>query len=250
MVSPSHPPNRDMKEVRFFYVPDAAHQTALPDDEATHALRVLRLHEGDEMMLMDGIGNYYRAEVVLAHGHHCQYAIKETLPQEPQWQGRVHLAIAPTKMMDRMEWMLEKAVEVGVDEISFLDCQFSERSVVKMPRAEKIVIAATKQSHKAWLTTLHEMTPFDAFIHQQHPQRRYIAHCYEEVPRTYLFDELRQPSTDSDALVLVGPEGDFSIDEVRRAVAAGFISVHLGKSRLRTETAGLAAVMMMQLSKE
>ena len=144
MVFSSHPQNRDMKEVRFFYVPDAAHQTALPDDEATHALRVLRLHEGDEMMLMDGIGNYYRAEVTLAHGHHCQYAIKETLPQEPQWQGHVHLAIAPTKMMDRMEWMLEKAVEVGVDEISFLDCQFSERSIVKMPRAEKIVIAATQ----------------------------------------------------------------------------------------------------------
>ena len=127
-----------MKEVRFFYVPDATHQTELPADEATHALRVLRLREGDEMMLMDGVGNYYRAEVTLAHGHHCQYAIKETLLQERQWQGHLHLAIAPTKMMDRMEWMLEKAVEVGVDEISFLNCQFSERTVVKLPRAEAI----------------------------------------------------------------------------------------------------------------
>ena len=240
----------NMKEVRFFYVPEAATQTELPADEATHALRVLRLREGDEMMLMDGVGNYYRAEVTLAHGHHCQYAIKETLPQERQWQGRVHLAIAPTKMMDRMEWMLEKAVEVGVDEISFLDCQFSERTVVKLPRAEKIVIAATKQSHKAWLTTLNEMTSFDDFIRQPRTGRKYIAHCYEEVPRSYLFDELRQQPDAEDALVLVGPEGDFSIDEVHRAVAAGFISVHLGKSRLRTETAGLAAVMMMQLSKE
>ena len=239
-----------MKETRFFYVPEAGQSNELPEDETLHAVRVLRLKEGDEMMLMDGVGNYHRAEVTLAHGHHCQYAIKETLPQERQWQGRVQLAIAPTKMMDRMEWMLEKAVEVGVDDIAFLNCQFSERSIVKMPRAEKIVIAATKQSRKAWLTTLHEMTPFDAFIRQQHPQRRYIAHCYEEVPRTYLFDELRQSSPTDDALVLVGPEGDFSIDEVRRAVAAGFVSVHLGKSRLRTETAGLAAVMMMQLSKE
>jgi 16S rRNA (uracil1498-N3)-methyltransferase len=239
-----------MKEVRFFYVPEAATQTELPADEATHALRVLRLHEGDEMMLMDGVGNYYRAEVTLAHGHHCQYAIKETLPQERQWQGQVHLAIAPTKMMDRMEWMLEKAVEVGVDEISFLDCQFSERTVVKLPRAEKIVIAATKQSHKAWLTTLNEMTAFDDFIRQPRTGRKYIAHCYEEVPRSYLFDELRQQPDAEDALVLVGPEGDFSIDEVRRAVANGYQSVHLGKSRLRTETAGLAAVMMMQLSKE
>ena len=239
-----------MKEVRFFYVPDAANQTELPADEATHALRVLRLQEGDEMMLMDGVGNYYRAEVALAHGHHCQYAIKETLPQERQWQGHVHLAIAPTKMMDRMEWMLEKAVEVGVDEITFLDCQFSERSIVKLPRAEKIVIAATKQSHKAWLTTLHEMTSFNDFINQPRSCRKYIAHCYEEIPRTYLFDELRKPADTEDALVLVGPEGDFSIDEVRKAVANGYQSVHLGKSRLRTETAGLSAVMMMQLSKE
>ena len=239
-----------MKEVRFFYVPDAATQAELPADEATHALRVLRLHEGDEMMLMDGVGNYYRAEVTLAHGHHCQYVIKETLPQEPQWKGHVHLAIAPTKMMDRMEWMMEKTVEVGVDEITFLNCQFSERSIVKMPRAEKIVIAATKQSHKAWLTTLNEMTDFDDFIQKPRMCRKYIAHCYEEIPRTYLFDELRQSSGNEDALVLVDPEGDFSIDEVRRAVANGYQSVHLGKSRLRTETAGLAAVMMMQLSKE
>ena len=130
----------NMKEVRFFYVPEAATQTELPADEATHALRVLRLHEGDEMMLMDGVGNYYRAEVTLAHGHHCQYAIKETLPQERQWQGRVHLAIAPTKMMDRMEWMLEKAVEVGVDEISFLNCQFSERTVCLVLRKSSLLL--------------------------------------------------------------------------------------------------------------
>ena len=239
-----------MKESRYFYVPDAAQQKELPADECTHAIRVLRLKVGDELFLMDGVGNYYRARVTEATSHRCGYEIVETLPQKRQWEGNVHLAIAPTKMMDRMEWMTEKATEIGIDELSFLDCQFSERSIVKMPRAEKIVIAATKQSHKAWLTTLHEMTPFDTFIRQQHPQRRYIAHCYEEVPRTYLFDELRQPSTEADALVLVGPEGDFSIDEVRRAVAAGFVSVHLGKSRLRTETAGLAAVMMMQLSKE
>jgi 16S rRNA (uracil1498-N3)-methyltransferase len=239
-----------MKEIRFFYVPDAVNQSELPADEAAHALRVLRLHEGDEMVLMDGVGCYYRAEVTLAHGHHCQYAIRETLPQERQWYGNVHLAIAPTKMMDRMEWMIEKAVEIGVDEISFLNCQFSERTIVKMPRAEKIVIAATKQSRKPWLTELHEMVNFDTFVRQPRNCCKYIAHCYEEIPRSYLFDELRQPSDMRDAMVLIGPEGDFSIDEVRLAVANGYKSVHLGNSRLRTETAGLAAVMMMQLSKE
>lgn len=239
-----------MKEVRSFYVPDALTANELPSDEAMHALRVLRMKIGDEMVLMDGKGNYYRAEVTLAHTKHCMYEIKEQMPQERQWQGHIHLAIAPTKMMDRIEWMTEKAVEVGVDELSFLNCQFSERRLVKIPRLEKIMISAVKQSHKAWATQLNEIVTFDTFIQQPREGRKYIAHCYEEVPRSYLFDELCQISESEDTTVLIGPEGDFSIDEVRRAVAAGYISVHLGKSRLRTETAGLSAVMMMQLAKE
>ena len=239
-----------MKEVRFFYVPDAVNCTELPEEEATHALRVLRLKAGDEMMLMDGKGNYYRAEVTLAHTHHCCYAIKEVLPQERQWKGSVHLAIAPTKMMDRIEWMVEKAVEIGVDELSFLDCQFSERRVVKLPRIEKIVISAVKQSRKAWMTQVNEIKSFDDFINTISTEHKYIAHCYDEIPRTYLFDELRLSSDTRDAVVMIGPEGDFSIDEVRRAMDKGFKSVHLGTSRLRTETAGLSAVMMMQLANE
>ena len=239
-----------MKEVRFFYVPDAATATELPPEEAMHALRVLRLKIGDEMMLMDGQGNYYRAEVTLAHTKHCMYEIKEQMPQERQWTAHLHLAVAPTKMMERIEWMVEKAVEVGVDEISFLNCQFSERRLVKIPRMEKIMVAAAKQSHKAWKTQINEVTPFDEFLKQPFTGRKYIAHCYEEIPRSYLFDELRKPADSADALVMIGPEGDFSIDEVKKAVEAGFVSVHLGKSRLRTETAGLSAVMMMQLAQE
>lgn len=238
-----------MKEVRFFYAPDAANSNELPAEEAMHALRVLRQKAGDEMMLMDGQGNYYRAEVTLAHTHHCCYEVKEVLPQPRQWEGRVHLAIAPTKLMDRTEWLIEKAVEIGVDEISFLNCQFSERRVVKLPRIEKIVVSAVKQSHKAWKPQVNEVTAFAQFIAEPRQDRKYIAHCYEEIPRTYLYDELRKPSDVKDAVVLIGPEGDFSIDEVRKAMANGYQSVHLGKSRLRTETAGLSAVMMMQLSK-
>lgn len=238
-----------MKEVRFFYAPNATTEHELPTDEAMHALRVLRLQSGDEMMLMDGVGNFYRAEVTLAHTRHCLYDIKEVMPQQPQWLGHIHLAIAPTKMMERMEWLVEKAVEVGVDEISFLNCQFSERRIVKLPRLDKIVIAATKQSHKAWKTVLNGITPFKDFIDQPREGGKYIAHCYEEIPRTSLFDHLRQTNAPQDATVLIGPEGDFSIDEVRYAVANGYQSVHLGPSRLRTETAGLSAVMMMQLSK-
>ena len=239
-----------MKEVRSFYVPDALTATELPPEEAMHALRVLRMKIGDEMVLMDGQGNYYRAEVTLAHTKHCLYEIKEQMPQQRQWQGHLHLAIAPTKMMERIEWMTEKAVEIGVDEISFLNCQFSERRLVKIPRLEKIMVSAVKQSHKAWATQLNEIVNFDSFIKQPREGHQYIAHCYEEVPRTYLFDELQKIAVSDDTTVLIGPEGDFSIDEVRQAVAEGYISVHLGKSRLRTETAGLSAVMMMQLAKE
>ena len=237
-----------MKETRYFYVPDAATTGELPEEEAAHAVRVLRMKEGDEMMLMDGKGCFYRAKVSLAASRHCQYRIVETLPQERQWKGHLHLAIAPTKMMERMEWLAEKATEVGIDELTFLDCQFSERRVVKLPRIEKIVIAAVKQSRKAWTPQLGEMQSFRQFIAAHTTGPRYIAHCYEEVPRVSLFGELQK--TSGDALVLVGPEGDFSIDEVRMAVDAGYVSVDLGKSRLRTETAGLSAVMMMQLTRQ
>ena len=222
----------------------------MPPDECAHAIRVLRLKVGDELFLMDGVGNYYRAQVTSASSHHCGYEILETLPQQRQWQGNVHLAIAPTKMMDRMEWMAEKVTEIGIDELTFLDCQFSERQVVKLPRIEKIIVSAVKQSHKAWMPVVHEMTAFKTFISQPREGRKYIAHCYEEIPRSYLFNALGHDSFGAeDTTVLIGPEGDFSIDEVRQAVAAGYQSVHLGQSRLRTQTAGLSAVMMMQLSK-
>ena len=239
-----------MKEVRFFYVPDAAQVNELPADEAMHAMRVLRLKGGDELFLMDGVGNFYRAQVTIAATHHCYYEILEVLPQERQWKGHFHLAIAPTKMMDRMEWMVEKATEVGVDEISFLNCAFSERRVVKNPRIEKIIVSAMKQSHKAWKPVLNEMSTFAHFIEQPRSGMKYIAHCYDEIPRVNLFDELRKTPDETEMTVLIGPEGDFSIDEVRQAVDHGYQSVSLGTSRLRTETAGLSAVMMMQLSKQ
>ena len=238
-----------MKETRYFYVPDAAHLQELPSDEASHAVRVLRLGTGDELMLMDGQGCFYRAEVTVASNHHCMYAIQETLPQERPWQGHIHLAIAPTKLIDRMEWMIEKAVEIGIDEITFLDCKFSERKVVKMERLDKIAVSAMKQSRKAWKPVLHEMTSFKGFITAERGGDKYIAHCYEEVERTFLFDELKALAATEDVTILIGPEGDFSMDEVKDALAQGYHSVHLGTSRLRTETAGLAAVMMAQLSK-
>jgi 16S rRNA (uracil1498-N3)-methyltransferase len=239
-----------MKEMRFFYVPDAQQQTELPPDEAMHAMRVLRLKGGDEMFLMDGKGNYYRAEVTIAATHHCYYQIKECMPQDPQWKGHIHLAIAPTKTLDRIEWMMEKATEVGVDEISFLNCQFSERRLLKTTRLEKIAISAMKQSHKAWKPVLNDMEHLKRFLELPRKGKKYIAHCYNEIPRTYLFDELLKNEDDEEVTVMIGPEGDFSIEEVKECIEKGYQSVHLGESRLRTETAGLVAVLMMQLAKK
>jgi len=241
-----------MKETRFFYVPDADQQQELPTAEAMHAMRVLRLKSGDELFLMDGVGNYYRAVVTIAATHNCYYDIVERLPQTPQWQGHIHLAIAPTKMLDRIEWMVEKATEVGVDEITFFHSKFSERKLLKTTRLEKIAISAMKQSHKAWKPVIHEMISFKDLMSSPVEGRRYIAHCYEEIPRTSLFEELQalDKTAAESVTVLIGPEGDFSIDEVQMALEAGYQSVHLGNSRLRTETAGLMAVTMMQLSKQ
>lgn len=238
-----------MKETRFFYVPEAATVNELPEEEAQHAIRVLRLQSGDEMMLMDGRGNYYRAVVSVASNRRCVYEILETLPQPSQWTGKLHIAIAPTKMMERMEWMVEKATEIGIDEFSFLNCKYSERRVLKTVRLDKIVVSAVKQSHKAWKPVVNEMETFDKFISKPNTGFKFIAHCYDEIPRTFLFDELNRIREKDEITVLIGPEGDFSIDEVHKAMDKGYVPVHLGKSRFRTETAAIAALMMMQLSR-
>ena len=242
-----------MKEARYFYVPNAAVETELPAEEAVHAIRVLRLKEGDEMFLMDGEGYFYKAEVALVSSKKCLYTIKETLKQDLVWRGKIHLAIAPTKDMGRIEWMTEKITEVGFDEISFLDCKFSERKTLRVDRIEKIVISAVKQSRKGWKPVVNPMTPFHRFIENcSNDGRKFICHCYAEISRADFFTAISQecqPSSAEDITVLVGPEGDFSIDEVRFALEHGFESVTLGNSRLRTETAGLSAVMMSQLAR-
>ena len=249
-----------MKEERFFYDPQLNGE--LPQDEAHHAVKVLRLQVGDEMWLMDGCGTFYRAVITAATGHRCFYRIEETLPQKPAWQGHLHLAMAPTKLMERVEWFAEKATEIGFDELTFLDCQFSERRVVKEERIDKILVSAMKQSRKAWKPLLNcstkqndsknGMRRFRDFITEEREGDKFICHCYNENEelrmkdevKPLLFDVLRPgiPST-----VLVGPEGDFSIEEVLMAMQNGYRSVSLGKSRLRTETAALVAVHMMQL---
>lgn len=237
-----------MKEARFFYVPDAINQTELPVEEAMHALRVLRLKSGDEMFLMDGNGCFYRATVTLAATKHCLYEITESLPQEKGWTGNICIAMAPTKMMDRTEWFAEKATEIGIDELAFVNCKFSERKVMRTVRLDKIVVSAMKQSRKPWKPVIKTLTPFKDFIHKERPGLKFIAHCYNEIERKDYFEiGSKDYKAGEDITVMIGPEGDFSIDEVKMAIEHGYIPVSLGNSRLRTETAALYAAMGAQL---
>ena len=229
--------------MHVFYTPQIQTCAELPEEEAAHAVRVLRLQAGDEVMLTDGEGSFYRAEITTATNKRCLVRVLETQPQAPLWSGHLHIAMAPTKNMDRTEWFAEKATEIGFDELTFLNCRFSERRVIKTERIAKILVSAMKQSLKARLPRLNEMTDFDRFMTQPFTGQKFIAHCYEgEKP---LLKDVVQHG--EDALVLIGPEGDFSPEEVEKALANGFRPISLGRSRLRTETAALVACHILNL---
>ena len=237
-----------MKETRYFYVPDAASTNELPAEEAAHASRVLRLESGDEVFLIDGTGCFFKAQLTLVTKGRCLYDIVERLPQKKTWNGRIAVAMAPTKVIDRVEWTLEKATEIGIDEFSLLNCAFSERRNVKLERLDKIVVTAVKQSRKAWKPLLNDLQPFEDFVNRPRKGAKYIAHCYAEIDKKDLYGELLQLNGDEEVTILIGPEGDFSIDEVHLAMSKGYVPVSLGQSRLRTETAALAATMIAQLA--
>ena len=230
----------------LFYVPDIVEHWELSEEEATHALRVLRLTVGDELEITDGKGNLYKAVISSIAGKHCYVEAKEVIGKPKNWQGDVHIAIAPTKNMDRIEWLIEKATEIGIDEITFLNCRFSERKVVKTDRIERIVVSGMKQSLKPLKPIVNEMVDFKKFIAATRDGARFIAHCYDG-DRKLLKEQLLQGV---DATILIGPEGDFSPEEVETAIAAGFVPVSLGNSRLRTETAGLVACHTFNLINE
>lgn len=249
-----------MKEERYFYVPDAQRNMELPEDEAKHAVSVLRLQAGDEVFLIDGEGTFHRVEITMASKKHCNYNIMESVPQEREWKGRIHLAMAPTKMMDRTEWFAEKATEIGFDELSFLDCRLSERRQLRIDRIETKVVGAVKQSRKAWMPMVHDMQSFKDFVESHNPKASdtntlyCIAHCYDDLEKVHLFELLMNKFNDVEApdearevCILIGPEGDFHHEEVEMALEHGYKSISLGTSRLRTETAALSAVMMARL---
>lgn len=223
--------------MQIFYTPDIAVNPELPEEEAGHCIRVLRLAEGAEILLTDGQGAFYKAAISRAHPKHCEVTILERWMQPALWNFRLHIAVAPTKNMDRMEWFAEKATEIGIDEITCLNCRFSERKEVKPARLEKILVSAMKQSQKATLPRLNGMTDFKKFVTQPFEGRKFIAHCEEgEKP---LLKSIYHPG--ENALILIGPEGDFSPEEIALARAQGFEAISLGESRLRTETAALVA---------
>ena len=229
--------------MHVFYTPDIMNNPELPEEEAGHCVRVLRLNIGDEILLTDGNGYFYKAAISAATGKRCQVRIIEKIYQEPLWKGHLHIAMAPTKMMDRIEWFAEKATEIGMDELTFLNCRYSERKVIKTERIEKIVVSAVKQSLKARKPVINELTDFEKFLQTDFKGDKFIAHC-NEGEKILLKDAI---TPGNDALVLIGPEGDFSKEEVEKAIERGFKPISLGKSRLRTETAALVAVHTMNL---
>lgn len=223
-----------------FYAPDILQANELPESESAHCCRVLRLKEGDEIVVTDGKGGRFKCEILNAHPSHTQFLIKEEISIKSEKNYTLTLAVAPTKNADRMEWMVEKAVEIGVDRIVLLKCKRSERKVMRRERLQKVMIAAMKQSLGTFLPELEELIDFKSFINNiRKDTQKFFGYCSEKYPRKEFANELRQGG---DVVVMIGPEGDFTEEEVAEAVNAGFIPVTFGEKRLRTETAGVYAV--------
>jgi 16S rRNA (uracil1498-N3)-methyltransferase len=205
-------------------------------EESKHITKVLRKTTGDILHITNGNGWFFVAEIILPDIKKCTVSIvsKELKPTR---EYQLHLAVAPTKMNDRYEWFLEKATEIGIDSITPILCEHSERKIIKHERFEKILQTAMKQSLQCYLPKLNEAISFKQFMQQQHPGQLYIAHC-EKTDKTSLKDVL-QPM--QDVTILIGPEGDFSVKEIETAIKHKFIPVTLGGTRLRTETAAIIA---------
>lgn len=224
----------------LFYTPELTPESkvgVLSEEESAHCVRVLRYTRGDNMLLTDGRGNTYDARVTNPHQRHCEFEVLRCERQQKTHDFYLHIAIAPTKNIERLEWMVEKCTEIGVDEITPLLCHFSERKQLRVDRLEKIILSAAKQSLTPYLPRLNDLTTFEDCVRTADEEDKFIAHCYKEDKRE-LKSEIRKGRS---VLVLIGPEGDFSEEEVQQALSLGFHPVALGQSRLRTETAGVVA---------
>ncbi len=229
--------------MNLFYQPRILDDVFYLDaEESKHCIKVLRRKKGDELNITDGKGNFYTTIISKADAQQCHFEIKEKIKETPK-AFSIHIAISPTKNPERIEWFVEKAVELGIDEISFVHCKTTERPYLKIERMQKVAISAMKQSLKATLPKINDIIKLDAFIKESNAASKFIAYVEYSNPA-----HLQQVvNAHSNYLVLIGPEGDFSEDELALAMHYNFKKVSLGNSRLRTETAGLATCHILNL---
>lgn len=222
--------------MHIFYTPDINSNTySLSEEESKHCIRVLRLQKGDSLNLVDGRGGFYDAIVDDPHPKRTSLKVLSRHDEFGKRNHYLHIAVAPTKNIERFEWFLEKATEIGIDEITPLICERSERKDLKTDRLNKVITSAVKQSIKAYHPKLNEPMRFKDFIASAYSTHKFIAHCIDS-EKFSLKDKI---VLNSNYLVVIGPEGDFSPMELTIATNAGFIPIGLGSSRLRTETAAL-----------
>ena len=230
--------------MHLFYTPDLQDDTyRLSEEESKHCVRVLRLTEGETLFLVDGKGLYCEAEITVAHPKACILKVVEKHYNYGKKEYQLTIGVAPTKNIDRYEWFLEKATEIGIDKIIPLISRYSERKEIKPERLEKVMVSAMKQSIKAYLPILNPLQKFNELIKMSFSGQRFIAHCNEGA-KVLLRDAVIKGK---DVLILIGPEGDFSTEEVESAMNEGFIPISLGDARLRTETAALVACHTVNL---
>ncbi len=235
--------------MHLFYTPDITTDIyTLNEEESKHCVRVLRLNEGDKIQLIDGVGGFYEAEITDNNPKRCSVKIIHHKKELGKRNWQLHIAIAPTKNMDRLEWFIEKATEIGIDEVSLIDSKNSERTIVKTERIQKVAISAIKQSLKGYLPKINEVVDYKKFIAltKDFKGEKFIAHCQS----TGLPHIKKLYSPKQNALILIGPEGDFTMEEVKFALQNGFKEISLGESRLRTETAALYACAALNVLNE
>jgi len=221
--------------MELFYCNNIEGNKAIFDEqESTHCIRVLRHKAGDELMFTDGNGKRYSGKIEVANARNCVLEIEQT-EKEKKRDFYLHIAIAPPKAIDRFEWFLEKATELGIEEITPLLCRYSERKHLNHERCEKILMSAMKQSNRLYLPKLNELTKFDTFLKNNLEGTKAIAHC-EPCEKRSLNTFI---TSSQNPLMLIGPEGDFSKEEIEIAIARNFEAVSLGEKRLRTETAAV-----------
>ncbi len=230
--------------MQLFYAPNINSSTyTLNEEESKHCIRVLRLSKGDQINLVDGRGNLYNTLIEIPDTKKCQVKVIETHADFEKRSYSLHIAIAPTKNIERFEWFLEKATEIGIDEITPIICEHSERRVINHDRLEKIIVSAMKQSIKAYLPRLNPLTPLNDFIVNTNQNQVFIAHCQgKNLPLLKNITPQKGNYT-----ILIGPEGDFSHSEISFAYQNGITGISLGSSRLRTETAGIVACYSIYL---